>query len=733
MERSPRLHGLLPRRSFTFGFGAICGLLAARRRWGIAAAEAKEKAAPSPPMAPVIPKMIEKFGAVRIDHYDWLRDREDPRVISYLDAENAYTDARLEPITPLIDELAAELKARATPEDVNVPAAYNGYVYERRFVQGAQYPLIIRWKVGSGTSHQEVVLDVGALAGSRSQQYQPGSWTVSPNNKRIAFTVDFHGNREFRIFVRTLSTGQVVDEGIKNAASNLVFAGDSETFFYVRNEPQTVRSYQVWRHRIGSEPTSDVLIYEEKDPTFSISLDLSKSRRFMLLNIEGEHTSEVRYLAVEQPTGALKVIEPRRPGVIYEVDHTGDTFFIRTNFGAPDFRLMSAPQATPSAARWTELIPQEPGHFLSHFEAFDTFVAVDIEDEEGMKIRAFSFPDAREIPVPRPSGIGVASSSFENDDEANLDAATTVLRFRFSGPLQPECIHDFDVSSRSLTLRKQDPANHWLDRNRYAVDRLYTTAPDGESVPITIVYRKDLRRLGGNPALIVGYGAYGLSTHPTFALSVFSLLDRGFIHAIAHVRGGRERGDRWYAQGRLLNKRNTFTDFVAVTESLIAQGYADRQAVFAQGDSAGGLLMGAIANLRPDLYTGIVAEVPFVDVITTMCDPSVPLTTLEYDEWGNPAVRRQYDYMLSYSPYDNVVRKSYPAIFVTAGFYDSQVSYAEPAKWVSRLRANKTDLRDLLLRTDMNSGHEGRSGRGGSTRQSAEIMGWLITQARQLR
>jgi oligopeptidase B len=665
---------------------------------------------------------------VRIDCYDWLRDREDPRVIAYLDAENAYTDARLEPIKPLIDELAAELKARATPEDASVPTGLNGYVYERRLVQGAQYPLVVRWKDGSGTSRREVVLDVGALAGRRSHQYQPGSWTVSPNNKRIAFAVDFHGNREFRIFVRTLSTGQVVDEGIENAASNLVFAGDSETFFYVRNEPQTVRSYQVWRHRIGSDPTSDVLIYEEKDPTFSISLDLSKSRKFMLLNVEGEHTSEVRYLAIDQPTGGLKVIEPRRRGVIYEIDHTGDTFFIRTNLSAPDFRLMSAPEASPNVPQWTELVPQEPGHFLSHFEAFDTFVAVDVEDEDGMKIRAFSFPDAREIPVPRPSGIGVASSSFD-DDEANLEAATTLLRFRFSGPLQPECIYDFDVSSGTLTPRKQDPANRWLDRNRYAVDRLYAIASDGEAVPITIVYRKDLRRLGGNPALIVGYGAYGLTMRPTFTPSVFSLLDRGFIHAIAHVRGGRERGDRWYAQGRLLNKRNTFTDFVAATERLIAQGYADPQAVFAQGDSAGGLLMGAIANLRPDLYTGIVAEVPFVDVITTMSDPSVPLTTLEYDEWGNPAVRRHYDYMLSYSPYDNVVRKSYPAIFVTAGFYDSQVSYAEPAKWVARLRASKTDLRDLLLRTDMDSGHEGRSGRGGSTRQSAEIMGWLIAHA----
>jgi oligopeptidase B len=599
-------------------------------------------------------------------------------------------------------------------------------------MRGSQYPLIVRWEDLVNTSKEEVVLDVAALAAGQARQCELGSWTVSPNNKRIAVTVDFHGNREFRVFVRTLPAGAVVDEGIENAASNLVFASDSETFFYVRKEPRTVRSYQLWRHRIGSDPTSDVLVYEEKDPTFSISLDLSKSRKFLLLTLEGEHTTELRYLDVDQPTGALKLIEPRRQGVIYDVDHTGDTFFIRTNLHAPDFRLMSAPEAMPSVAQWREFIPQEPGHFLSHFEAFDSFLAVDIEDEDGTKIRAFTFPDAREIPVPRPSGIGVASSSFENDDQANLESATTVLRFRFSGPLQPECIYDFDVSSKSLSVRKEDPAIRWLNRNGYAVDRLYAIASDGEAVPITTLYRTDLRRRGGNPALIVGYGAYGLSMRPTFTPSAFSLLDRGFIHAIAHVRGGREKGDRWYTQGRLLTKRNTFTDFIAATETLIAQGYVDPQAVFAQGSSAGGLVMGTIANLRPDLYTGIVAEVPFVDVITTMSDPSVPLTTLEYEEWGNPAVKRQYDYMLSYSPYDNVARKSYPAMFVTAGFYDSQVSYAEPAKWVARLRTSKTDTRDLLLRTDMDSGHEGRSGRGGSTRQSAEIMGWLIAHAREL-
>jgi oligopeptidase B len=684
-------------------------------------------------MAPVIPMRFEKFGAVRIDQYDWLRNREDTRVIAYLDAENAYAEARIAPIKPLLEEIAIELQARATPEDRSVPTANNGYLYQRRFVRGSQYPLIVRWADRVETFQEEIVLDVTALASDQTRQCALGSWTVSPNNKHVAFTVDFHGNREFRVFVRTLPTGRVIDEGIENVASNLVFAGDSETFFYVRNEPRTLRSYQLWRRRIGSDPTTDVLIYEEKDPTCTISLDLSKSRKFLLLNIEGEHTSEVRYLNVDEPTSALKVIEPRRRDLTYEIDHTGDTFFIRTNLGAPDFRLMTAPEVSPNVARWTEFVPEELGHFLSHFEAFDNFVAVDIEDENGMKIRAFSFPDGSEIPVPRPTGIGVASSSFENDDEANLEAATTVLRFRFSGPLQPECIYDFDVSSYTVTPRKQNPAIRWLDPDLYAVDRLYATASDGEAVPVTIVYRKDLRRRGGNPALVVGYGAYGLSLRPTFTSSAFSLLDRGFIHAIAHVRGGREKGDRWYTQGRLLTKRNTFTDFIAATEALIAERYADPRAVFAQGGSAGGLVMGTIANLRPDLFTGIVAEAPFVDVITTMSNPSVPLTTLEYQEWGNPAIKREYQYMLSYSPYDNVAEKDYPAMFVTAGFYDSQVSYAEPAKWVARLRACKTDLRDLLLRTDMESGHEGRSGRAGSTRQSAEIMAWLIEQASKLR
>jgi oligopeptidase B len=718
---------LSTRRRFTFGLAAAAVPLASRLSFG--QAEAVERAAHAAPIAPIVPKRFPAFGGVRIDNYDWLRDRKDPRVVAYLDAENGYANARLERIRPLAEQLAAELKAREAQEDASVPTAYNGYIYERRFSQGAQYPHVVRRKDEHG-AQEEIVLNVGELAAGH-QQYQLGSWNVSPDNEHVAFSVDFTGAREFRIFVRTIATGETVDQGIENASSDLVFAADSDTLFYVRNEPTTLRAYQVWRHRLGSNPNSDVLIYEESDPTFDISITLSGSRKVILLNVSEERTSEFRYLPANRPMDDLKIIEPRRRGVIYEVDHVGDQFYIRTNLDTPDFRLMRAPQATPMAPYWNEIVPEQPGHHLSHFKAFETFVAVDVENESGTAIRVFSLPELREIPVPRPAAIGVASTSFVDDNEANLDPAAKVLRFHFSSPVEPQCVYDFDVTTGALTLRKQDQASRWFDRDRYVLDQLSASAPDGERVPITIVYRNDMHQTGGNPTLIVGYGAYGLSLRPTFTRSVFSLIDRGFVYAIAHVRGGHEKGERWYAEGRMLNKRNTFTDFIAVTETLIAKGYADPRAIFAQGGSAGGLLMGVIANLRPDLYAGIVAEVPFVDVVTTMSDASVPLTTLEYDEWGNPAVKREYDYILSYSPYDNVGQKIYPAMFVTAGFYDSQVSYAEPAKWVAKLRASKIDTHDLLLKTDMAAGHTGRSGRLGSIEQDAEMAAWLIAHAGQ--
>ena len=707
----------------SFGIAILCSIVPGPNH--ALRAEGASSDTVAPPVARTVPKEFLQFGHKRLDNYDWLRERDDPQVAAYLRAENAYADARLKSLKPLVNELATELNARSAEEDASVPFADNGYRYERRFAKGAQYPVIVRRKDGAA---DEVVLDVEAMAAGHPQ-YRLFAWSVSPDNARVAFAVDFTGDRQFRIFVRDLATGEVADQGIEDAAANFEFAADSATLFYVRNEPRTVRSYQVWRHRVGAPAASDVLVYEETDPTYSVSLERSKSRKFIFLEIDQERTSEVRYLPADRPTAEFRIMAPRRTGVRYHADHVGDTFYIRTNLDAPDFRLVTAPQATRGAAHWTELIAQRPGHYLSRFELFDKFLAIDEEREDGSAIRVFRLSDMHEVAVPRPSEIGVASTTFFGGVGGNREPASTVLRFRFSAPLQPQCVYDFDMASGALTLRKQDPDVRWFRPEPYGLDRVEAVAPDGERVPVTIIYRKDLRRPGGNPTLVIGYGAYGFSSRPTFTPSIFGLLDRGFVYAIAHVRGGHEKGERWYEEGRVLTKRNTFTDFIAATEALIAQGYADRKTVFAQGRSAGGLLVAAVANLRPDLYAGIVAEVPFVDVITTMSDALVPLTTLEYEEWGNPAVRREYDYIRSYSPYDNVARKNYPAMFVTAGFYDSQVSYAEPAKWVARLRVSTTDDREILFKTNMGAGHGGRSGRLGSIAESAEIMAWLLAQA----
>jgi oligopeptidase B len=418
-------------------------------------------------------------------------------------------------------------------------------------------------------------------------------------------------------------------------------------------------------------------------------------------------------------------MEPRRDGIIYEADHIGDQFYIRTNLNAPDYRLVSAPEAAPEAANWQDVVPPTSGHLIAQFELFETFVAIVEEHDAVQSVRVFRRSDMREIAVPRPAPIGVMEVEFAQG-AANADPSATVLQLRFSAPAIPNAAYDFDTQTGKLLLRKKSRAWNWCDPDAYEVKRIEAVASDGESIPVTLMYRKGLLRSGGNPTVITGYGAYGLSELPSFADSWVSLVDRGFVYAIAHVRGGREKGRRWHDAGSMLMKRSSFT----ATETLIAQGFADRKRVFAYGGSAGGLLVGAVANMRPDLYAGIVAEVPFVDVITSMSDPSLPLTTLEYQEWGNPAIKEQYEYMLSYSPYDNVSAKAYPAMFVTAALHDSQVRYHEPAKWVARLRATKTDHNELLFVTDMTAGHTGTAGRFGSADDYAKIVAWVITLAR---
>jgi oligopeptidase B len=673
-----------------------------------------------PPIAPVVPKVFEEHGQRRVDNYYWMRERGDPKVVAYLKAENDYAKSRLARIAPLINEIRGELEFRLGGEDRNPPYFENGYYYQRKFAGGAAYPVVVRHK-GALSAPEEVVLDVPALAAGHEQFYLR-RWVVSPDGRYVAFVADYKGDHSNNVLVRNIATGEIIDDEIEGTEPDVVFASDSKTIFYVADR-------EVWRHVIGTNSEDDELVYEERDNTFSLGLKKSKSGRFILITVESQGETEVWYLPTDTPSAQLRVIEPRRPGMRYYAEHVGDRFYIRTNLDAPDFRIASVPEATPGAANWTSLVAETAGHYISRFEVFDRFVAIDQEHNATRSTRVFHLTDGVEVRPPRPVKHGVTTAGGL-DQVFNRNPSSRFLRFRTVGLAEPETIFDWEIETGRLIARKEDPAAAWFRPNRYAAARTFAIAPDGERVPITLLYRKDQRKPTGNPTLIYGYGAYCESTLPTFPRAWLSLIDRGFVYAIAHVRGGCEMGRRWYDQGRLLNKWNSFNDFVAATEALIAQGYADRRNVFAYGDSAGGLIMGVIANRRPDLYAGIVASVPFVDVITSTSDPKLSLTTYEYREWGNPAIREHHDYMLGYSPYDNVAAQAYPPMFVTAGFNDSQVLYVEPAKWVARLRATRTDSHELIFRTYMTAGHSGPSGRFGSLEENAQMMAWLISHVR---
>ena len=684
--------------------------------------------APTPPVAKIIPRTFEEHHRLRFDDYDWLRDRGDPDTLAYLKAENAYAAAHVRPLQPLIDEIGRELDERDDGASQSTDFSDGGYLYRRRIAKGARFPAIVRRKPVAGAPEQ-VVLDIERLAAGH-KQYDLSAYVVSPDGNRVAFAVDFTGGRSHRVFVRDIASGEVQDTGINGAASDMVFSADSAWLFYIRVEPGTVRSSALWRHRLGTPSQRDELVYKERDATYELSLSRTKSGRFILFKAAQQQTTEIRYLPADRPLGTFAVIEPRRQGVIYDADHIGSTFYFRTNLNAPDYRLVRAPESAPGTANWVDVIGETRGRLIAEFELFDSFIALVDEHDAVESARVVRLADMHELAVPLPE-IGVAEISFAQG-AANRDASA-ILQLRFSGPLHPPAEYDFDVRTGQLSLRRKSRAWRWFDPGRYAAKRINAVAPDGETIPVTLMYRTDQLRTGGNPVLISGYGAYGSSSQPEFPDSWVSLMDRGFVYAQAHVRGGGEKGRLWHDRGRMLQKRNSFTDFIAATEALIAQGIADPRRVFAQGASAGGLLVAAVTNLRPELYAGVVAEVPFVDVVTTMADPTTPLTTLEYDEWGNPAQREHYDYMLSYSPYDNIAAMAYPAMFVTAALHDSQVFYHEPAKWVARIRATKTNSTELLFVTDMAAGHSGLAGRFGSTAENAQILAWLIGQASRRR
>ena len=673
-----------------------------------------------PPVATKRPHTLEKHGDVRVDDYYWLRERDNPDVAAYLEAENAYLRELTRHTAELEQRLFEEIKARIKQTDMSVPYREGDFLYYRRYEDAKEYRIYCRTPIDA--EGEEVVLDVNAVADGH-EFCDVGGRRVSPSQQTLAYAVDTVGRRRFAIRFRDLVSGTELVDVIRDVTSNFAWANDSQTLFYARQDPTTLRSYQILRHRLGRDSAADELVYEETDATFSCAVGNSRSKRYLLIASYQTVSTEYRYLDADDPGGQFTVFLPRARDHEYELDHFRGRFYIRTNAGAKNFRLVETDEARPDRRHWRDVVAHRDDVLVEGFALFRDHLVVE-ERHEGLtrlSIRPWSGDGDHEVEFDEPA--------YHAYIETNREPNTHVLRFGYSSLTTPVSIYDYDIATRQRSLLKRDEVLGDFDPARYQSERLHATASDGTLVPISLVYRRGTARDGTCPLLLYGYGSYGISTEATFRASRLSLLDRGFTFAIAHVRGGEELGRRWYEDGKLLKKKNSFTDFIACAEHLIAERYTASDRLFAIGGSAGGLLMGAIINMRPDRFHGVVADVPFVDVVTTMLDESIPLTTGEYDEWGNPNEPRYYDYIRSYSPYDNVIATARPHLLVMTGLHDSQVQYWEPAKWVAKLRALKADDRRLLLRTNMDAGHGGASGRYKQYRETAVQYAFLLDLA----
>ncbi len=674
-----------------------------------------------PPRARLSPATLEKHGHVRVDEYYWMKERNDPEVVEYLKAENAYTDSMMRHTEALQQTLFDEFKTRIKQTDASVPYRQDDYFYYTRTEEGREYPIYCR-KKESLEAPEEVMID-----GNRLAEGHPfcsiGQRAVSSGQDVLAFSVDYAGRRVYTIRFKNLVTGEMLGDTIPGVTGNVAWANDNMTLFYTKQDPVTLRWNRIYRHTLGTDPGEDDLVYDEKDETFSCSVLKTKSKKYILIESEQTLSTEYRFLDANTPLDSFTVFNARENEHEYQVDHLGDFFYVRTNYLAKNFRLMKTPVAATAKASWVEVIPHRDDVLLESFQVFKDFL-VAAERKNGlieMRIRPWDGGAEHYLDFGEPAYTAGLGDNFRLESR--------VLRYVYSSLTTPNSVFDYDMATREKTLLKQDEVLGGFDSRNYVTERLYAPAKDGVLVPVSMAYRKGLEKNGDNPVLLWGYGSYGYSWDVTFDPYGISLLDRGFVYAIAHVRGGEEMGRRWYEDGKLLKKKNTFTDFIACAEFLIGQKYTSPRKLCIAGGSAGGLLIGAVVNMRPDLFRGAVAAVPFVDVVTTMLDEEIPLTTSEYDEWGNPNKKEYYDYMLSYSPYDNVEAKSYPALLVTTSFQDSQVQYWEPAKWVARLRAKKTDDNPLLLRTRMEAGHGGVSGRYKAYRETAFMYAFLLNVA----
>ncbi|MFH2054288.1 MAG: S9 family peptidase [bacterium] len=661
------------------------------------------KRAPEAPVAAVRPHQLTAHGDVRVDNYYWLNQREDPEVIAYLEAENEYLEAMLDHTEGLQDKLFKEMKGRIKKDDASVPYFKDGYFYYTRFIEGGEYALHCR-RPGSMDAPEQVMLDGNGMAEGHSYFSLRGV-EVSPDAKLLVYAVDTVGRRFYDLHVKNLETGAELPDVIPQVTGNAVWALDNRTIFYAKQDPVTLRSYQIWRHELGRPVNSDVLVYQEDDDTFTCRIGRSKSDRFLLISCDQTLSTEYRILEADQPDGGFRVFQPRMRDLEYHIDHQGDRWVIRTNLDAPNFRLMESPLDRTDLVAWHEIIPHRTDVLLENVEVFDRWLVT----EE--RIDGLSHLAVRPLDGGASHLLEFADPTWSAWIAYNPTLDTDKLRFGYTSLTTPMSTYEYDMATRARTLLKQEEVLGGFNSTDYVAEYLHVPARDGVLVPVSLVHRKGMMKDGSHPLLLYAYGSYGYSSDAGFNSSVLSLLDRGFVYAIAHIRGGQEMGRQWYEDGKLLKKMNTFNDFIDCGRFLVDRGYTAPDKMFAMGGSAGGLLMGAIVNLAPELWEGVIAHVPFVDVVTTMMDDSIPLTTGEYDEWGNPHDKTYYDYMLSYSPYDQVKAQDYPAMLVTTGLHDSQVQYFEPAKWVAKLRVKKTDLNPLLLKINMDAGHGGKSGR----------------------
>ncbi|MBN2357066.1 S9 family peptidase [candidate division KSB1 bacterium] len=674
-----------------------------------------------PPRAEVIETRLEKHGHVRVDPYYWLKERENPKVIDYLRAENQYTDVIMAPTKALQETLFTEFKTRIKQTDLSVPYKMDDYYYYTRVEGGKDYPIYCR-KKGTLQGEEQVMLDANERAAGHGY-YSVGQWAISSSQNLMAFSEDTVGRRFYDIRFKNLSSGKLLDDCIPQVTGNMAWANDNKTLFYTRQDPHTLRWYQIYRHVLGTPASKDALVFTEKDSTFSCGVRKSKSKRFLFIASHQTLSSEYQIMDADQPAGAFKLFTPRRRDHLYDIDHYGDYFYIVTNHEAKNFRLMKTPVSRTAQKFWQEVIPHRTDVLLEGIEIFKNQLVV-VERKNGLIqlcIKPWSGDPMHYIDFEEPAYAAYPTN--------NYDFNTPLLRYSYSSLTTPHSIYDYDMDSRQKELLKRDEVLGGYDLNNYVSERHYAKTRDGVKVPISLVYRKGMTKDGSHPLLLYGYGSYGYSMDARFNPFRVSLLDRGFIYAIAHIRGGQEMGRWWYEDGKLLKKKNTFTDFIDCADYLVAQNYTSPEKLFAQGGSAGGLLMGAVLNMRPDLFKGALVAVPFVDVLTTMLDESIPLTTSEFDEWGNPNVKEYYDYILSYSPYDNLKARAYPNMLVLTSLHDSQVQYWEPAKYVARLRALKTDDNLLLLKTEMEAGHGGVSGRDKRYRETAFDYAFILKLA----